>query len=227
MHLPSKPTFEGVAGRLLTHELTHLRQPLARPRFWLESSSGALDHDERSVQTLTSDQVRHGPAPSGTGPGRLPVMRSAIAGSTDDATAADHSPAATAGIVDSLPTMAGSAAAAGRSAALQVVSRAMSAPGMTSLHDGQDATASSATTGGATGEPADDGGQAGPAGADPAAGSAGASSDQTAAPQGSPSIATAAETALPEQVVDSLVEALELRLLADLDRRGGRYSGAF
>jgi hypothetical protein len=32
---------------------------------------------------------------------------------------------------------------------------------------------------------------------------------------------------LPEQIVDSMVDALEQRVLAELERRGGRYSGAF
>jgi hypothetical protein len=206
VHLPVAPSASGTQADVLRHEQLHLRQPVSRPRFWLASPSGALDSEERSVRSATA---RH-----------------------------DTS----AGIIAGLP-VAGGTVEVVRAAAQQAVAMLMgSSAGGTATglevaaHGAGFATtpgASTSSAGDVPGWPAH-----GPAGqqtagygpAEPGDGryagwgapTSGADRSTPAAPAGPD-----APPVVPDHVVDSLVDALEQRLLAELERRGGRYAGVF
>jgi hypothetical protein len=184
----------------LAHELAHTRNPVRRPRFLLEGASGLLDDDERQA---------------------LSTGRAAASG---------------AGIVDSLPVGGGGmggvsevATRAARAAIIEATASPMSAlggamSGLTGAAEGfagsAEGFAGSAMSSVSSAASAVDGAVAGVADGTTAAvgDAAGALSGMAGAVGGG-----AAKPLDPDQVV----EIVERRLLREIERRGGRWTGVF
>jgi hypothetical protein len=308
VHLPAVPSAQGAAGRLLLHELAHLRQPLARPRFLLQHRSGSVDADEQhavraaevagaAVQRLL---VPGAPATTPGAANALSATSSTTSSTTSSSTttgaptvrrladptrsaagsvarlasgAGVVSPDAAAGVVADLPVASGASGAvldAVRGIARQEVAALTQLPASTLQDRAASALAqglgaggsadglaavggpSAPTVAGATsppvgfGEPGPEGafdlsaGAAAPVDGGAGAVSGGAPAMGVATPAGGASTGGASTGAtgagaltgvggapVPEPLLDGVVEALEQRLLAELERRGGRYSGVF
>jgi hypothetical protein len=204
VHLPAPPVPGPSVSAVLAHELTHTRNPVRRPRFFLGGASALLDDDERSALAAGRQQL------SGV---------------------ADQGRDAAAGIVNQLPVGGGLGAigdvatraaraavmeaAAGPMAAAQgFAGNAMSAAsGAMNTVSGALDTASGAvdTVAGAASGAVDAVGGAASGLASQAAGAAG-------------QVASAAKAALDP---DKVVEIVEQRLLREIERRGGRWAGVF
>jgi hypothetical protein len=52
VHLTQQPSMNPSSIGVLAHELTHARQPIARPRFLLHAPGGAQDADERAARSV-------------------------------------------------------------------------------------------------------------------------------------------------------------------------------
>jgi hypothetical protein len=76
VHLPAPPSMAPRSVSVLAHELTHTRQPVRRPRFFLGGLTAHLDDDERSA-LAAGRRVLGGALPAGptvgSGLGGLPV----------------------------------------------------------------------------------------------------------------------------------------------------------
>jgi hypothetical protein len=247
VHLSAAPGADPAQLPVLAHELAHARHPISRPRFLLHNPSGALDADERAAQSAGANAVS--PAPVVQRLGGLPGVRGAVAsagasglaqqaGSTVDAVRNQA-----AGIVDRLPVggagmsgMADVAAQAARDAvadrvpdnvasALQEVSAA--GDGAVAALTGGSLSTMAGQVGGSLGTAADQAGQwvnSAAAGAgDAAAGVAGAVNQAA----GVANQAAGALAGLTGPDLDKLTQAIEERLLRQLERRGGRYAGVF
>lgn len=192
---------------MLVHELAHLRQHLSRPRFLLGRPDGAADADERAAAALTS-LVRPGVGTAGAG-----------------------RPTSTAGRVQDLPVAPG--AGAGLVELVRTTARESVADGLGPAGLARHEVAPAAPAG-----PAGPAGGAGiPVGAPSAAPTVAPTAAGLPSAPGAPAAAAAsgagvaaggpAATLLTDEVVDGLVDALERRLVAELERRGGRYTGVF
>jgi hypothetical protein len=235
VHLPGPPAATGPAGAVLAHELAHLRQPLGRPRFLLERATSTPDADERAtVQRL----ARPG-APlttAGTGAG---IARATGAGIIEDLPVA---PGGTGGLLEAaraaareeLATLTGGGDRTGPAAGLEGPLATTSEP-MATWTAGAFTDPGSALSPGSAPfpvGPAPTGNGTGPTtGLEPTVRTAFSAGASTLFGPGTASGAGASgepgAPILPEQIVDSMVDALEQRVLAELERRGGRYSGAF
>lgn len=219
LHLADPPGRGPDGLRRLTHELTHLRTPLPRARFMLSETDHGhgpdheADHDERTA-LVAGEFAETGP----TGGGREDTARSA-------------------GIVGDLTVSGAAAVAQAVRAARQVATEVLSPRGAAAgLPDTLVPASSGAGAGGASGLPAStDGsaqitaqtstgelnGESNTEGPTASGGHGGAARSGTVGRPG-PSAAS-----LDEGFVDALVVALEARMLAEAERRGGRWAGVF
>src|SRR6185436_18878474 len=83
VHLPGAPTTAPSSMQVLTHELTHTRSPVRRPRFFLGGLTAHLDDDERGA--LAAGRSMLGGIPTGPTvgsglPSGLPVAPGGMAG---------------------------------------------------------------------------------------------------------------------------------------------------
>lgn len=204
VHLPTAPT--GRPGPLLgvvAHELAHTRNPVSRPRFLLEVPHGAADAEERAAQAVgrrvqaAGDQV----ASLGAGiVGDLPVGGSGRI--------PDLGGAARAALGGQLPDVGGAAAAAlgGQLPDVHLPDVSLpevrlpdiALPSVPDMH------------------------QAGTAMTHAAAGLAGSAAGALGG-----AVSGAVGGALGGVDIDHLADVLEQRVLRQIERRGGRYSGMF
>lgn len=264
VHLPSVPV---APGHVLAHELTHLRQPLARPRFLLPGHDHTLDADERSVRSAVpgfSSRLSAGPVASAGLVGDLPVGGGAggtgPAGEAGAAARALGGPspggvlASGAGLIGGGPVeAAGQLSSAALSQLSGHLDGQLSGLAGDGLGGAQHALTNGLTNGlqdGLTSLPDGPGGAAGPAsralrgltGQAPGLGEMTAAASSAAGPgpgpgpggPGSSAPGMSGEQApghgagdLSDQTVDRVVAAVEERVLAELERRGGRYGGLF
>ncbi|NLT55647.1 MAG: DUF4157 domain-containing protein [Actinomycetales bacterium] len=233
VHLASAPTGSPrpAATHVIAHELAHLRQPLARPRFLLGIDRGDLDADERRAREFASGVPGIGGSVSLPGP-------VSSAGLVEDLPVAG-TPNPT-GLARAAMERYGGLAATGAAGA---VTAAAGVPGHLDVPGGLTpaglASGGFDLTGGATalsragglaaggsGSPAD-AADAGP-GTGPAPGSAaGPAAAPGGAAAGTNPLAGQAPERLSESVVDRVVDAIEQRVLAEIERRGGRYREVF
>lgn len=201
VHLPTAPSSARTHLGVVAHELAHLRYPVSRPRFLLRQPAGGADEDERAALAL----------------GR---RVQSVASSPDPVAA---------GIVADLPV--GSA-----SGVVEIATQAARAV----VHDdgarAEDGTRNSAVSNagasaaGASGDHDLDGGGPGGAAAQPSHGRAVAevgSTDERGGGAGVPAGQAAHGRTAGGVDLDQLAEALEGRLLRQIERRGGRYRGVF
>lgn len=201
VHLPAPPA--RVPVTVLAHELSHARQPVRRPRFLLSSMSGAVDDDERGALAA----------------GRGLLTNAATGG---------NGPETGAGLVDRLPVGGGAGAVgavtevATRAARAAVIEAGASPPsGGTGFGDlgggfpsgGSTSTATSVQEGGGTSSGTTGGGTTSAAGA-----------STESAPAATNAGATGGAAPLD---IDTVLEAVEERLLREIERRGGRWAGVF
>lgn len=241
VHLPGAPAaaMSAELTGVLAHELSHARQPVGRPRFLLRAHTGAMDADERAAHTV-GQQAAAGTGFSASQGGSAPVVHRSISSLASAAGAAVPPPGSVApGLVDQLPVggASGNAVSEARSAA-------GSFAGMTSTA-GADATARGLLAALAAADPSGAAQLAGAASSAGAMGStaagelAGAGQHEAeamsqavaghgagAAAAGATAAASAARSA-SDIDVERIIEAVEQRLLRQLERRGGRYAGVF
>lgn len=214
VHLPRPPipTRPGDLG-VLAHELSHVAEQAGTPRFLRDGSAG---HDQgerrasrlgRAVQTAASHTGSREPRVAPVDVARLPVA--GPAGLAQVLRAAVGNPAA------SRPTRRGASEHAGLT---EVLHRARAAGSGAPLAAGSHVAAPAAPVAGVGA----DGPGSMPGQSQQAAGTA---SQPAATPRQAPSEAPA--TASDAARFEDLLEALEERVLADLERRGGRYAGVF
>jgi hypothetical protein len=205
VHLPAPPTPGPSVSAVLAHELTHTRNPVRRPRFFLGGASALLDDDERSA---------------------LAAGRQALGG------VADQGQQAAAGIVNQLPVGGGLGAVgevatrAARAAVLEATAGPLAAASglagnAMSAASGALESASGAMNGAVTGA-VDTVSGAAEGAADAVTGAASGAVSQVAGAAGG--AAAAAKAALDP---DKVVEIVEQRLLREIERRGGRWAGVF
>ena len=214
MHLPEPPRPEPRALALLGHELAHVAESSPRPRFLLDSPPATGDEGERRARRL-GEAVQAGALGKPVGPATAPPA-DIIAGGR-----VAHLP------VGGAPAIAGAVRQAARDSNASLPEAGW--PGV--------AIPSAAT---ATAPPPLPATVGGPATATPATGDVAVAGWPGTAPAPRPSVAAdprADPTApgaglttgahLGHGQVSELLEALEERLLADIERRGGRYAGMF
>jgi hypothetical protein len=84
VHLPATPTAAPSSMQVLAHELTHARQPVRRPRFFLGGLTAHLDDDERGAlaagRRMLGGAVPTGPTVGSGLPGSLPVAPGGVPG---------------------------------------------------------------------------------------------------------------------------------------------------
>jgi hypothetical protein len=210
VHLPAPPTRGPSVAAVLAHELTHTRNPVRRPRFFLGGASSLLDDDERSALAAGRDRLA----------GAEPLIGQAR-------TALGDAGSTAAGIVDQLPVGGGLGAigdVATRAARAAVLEAAASPLGAAS---GFANDARGVVTGGLD---AASGALSGASGyAQQAAESVGATAGAAGnAVSGAVSnVAHAAADAKGVLDPDKVVEIVERRLLREIERRGGRWAGMF
>lgn len=238
VHLPGAPAaaMSAELTGVLAHELTHARQPVGRPRFLLRAHSGAMDADERAAHTVGQQAAAAGTAYSASQGGPAAVVHRSISSLASAGGAAVPPPGSvTPGLVDQLPVGGASGNA---------VSEARSAgEGFASHATGTDATARGLLAALAAADPsgaAELAGAASSAGAAGAAGStaagelagagrheAGAVSSAVAGLGAGTTAAASGARSASDIDVERIIEAVEQRLLRQLERRGGRYAGVF
>jgi hypothetical protein len=206
IHLSAPPTGGPAVAAVLAHELTHVRSPVRRPRFFLGGAAGLLDDDER---------------------GALAAGRSMLTGAANDALGTAASQAAgtvSAGIVDQLPVGTGVGNVgelAARAARAAVIEATAAVPGFAALQSAADAVP------GALGFPS----AVAPAAASQATAAAepGAVSlvESPVAPGAGGGPGSAGAATAPAVDPDRIVEIVEERLLREMERRGGRWAGVF
>jgi hypothetical protein len=215
VHLPAAPVPGPAVSAVLAHELTHTRNPVRRPRFFLGGASGLLDDDERSALAAGRQQL------------------AGLAGQGRDAAAglADQGREAAAGIVGQLPVGGGLGAIgdvatrAARAAVLEAVAGPMAAAQGFAGNAMSAASGAMDTVSGAVGTASDalDSAAGAASGAvDAVSGAASGVAAQAAGAAGQ--VASAAKAALDP---DKVVEIVEQRLLREIERRGGRWAGVF
>lgn len=241
VHLPVAPADHGPGRGLLAHELAHLRQPLARPRFLLHRRESTPDADElkavHQAALARNDPLPHTlsappqsaasyvrSAETTTGPAHvaaLPVATTAAVGLVEAARAAARK---------ELSSLAGATDGAPDGATPEPTGWTV---GQSAVSPANGPTAGLPTWAGHQRQPDRDDWQR-----------PGASVDgdfpRAEAPAGPPTTATPDDTAgepavgpegppssMSEPLMDAMLDALEQRLLQDLGRRGGRYAGLF
>jgi len=234
VHLPGAPAaaMSAELTGVLAHELTHARQPVGRPRFLLRAHSGAMDADERAAHTV-GQQAAAGTGFSAAQDGSAPVVHRSISSLASAAGVPVPPPGSvTPGLVDQLPVggASGNAVSEARSAGEDLASRA----------SGADATAHGLLAALAAADPS---GAAELAGAASSAGAAASAAEgelaaaghheagsalTAAAGHGAGATAAASAARSASDIdVERIIEAVEQRLLRQLERRGGRYAGVF
>jgi hypothetical protein len=222
VHLPAPPS--AAPGPLLgvvAHELAHARYPVTRPRFLLGLPHGGIDTDERSALAM-GRQYASGAASS---------LTSSATGAASAVTSQAQSMGA--GIVGDLPvgglTRVAGLAGQAEGAVDGYVGQARGAldgavPDMPSLPDMPQLPSLPSLPSGVPGA-ADLSAQAssamGTAGSivDSATGSLASAAGADGVPGGAPPPSTVD--------IDRLADLLEQRLIKQIERRGGRYSGVF
>jgi hypothetical protein len=217
---------------LLAHELHHLREPVTRPRFRLAAPTGTLDLEERGARAVETSLAGHALAGTGITGGNRPT-------SPVSANMVSRLPVGPTSLPRrSGPAGTGPSAETVNARALSAAAFTHVAPMHTSVADPpgwlppQGALVASPTAGvpaGGTLADTTSQGSATPSSIQPDG-----VTSALAAPAASVAAAVAATSTmvtrsapLSEDVVDDLVDALERRVLAELERRGGRYSEAF
>ncbi|MEU0885665.1 DUF4157 domain-containing protein [Lentzea sp. NPDC005914] len=210
VHLPELPSTQPSVVGVLAHELTHTRQPVTRPRFLLRRATGAVDSDERAALSANRT-VRRWPdltsGPAGALSTAAGVVDQLPVGGAGAAVAEAAATAARAAVVETFASATGgrSALAAAGGAVDQTLSQVAELPGVPgsdarSLSGQAQATVSTV---------------------------AGRTADQV------PVTAAGQQAAGQQSVqagridIDRLTRELEQRLLRQLERRGGRYTGVF
>jgi len=206
VHLPEPPSMAPRALGVLAHELAHVAERTPRPRFLLGSLGGAHDQGERQARRV-GEAARAGAADLVGGMAAGPLA--AVAGGSR---VADLPVGGGAGVAGAARQATLNAAAGLTGGAASTVAEAAdlagpAVPAMTAA-GASSAAPGDVGAGSSTGTPA------GPAAATAAAG--------PAAPGAAPGGGT-----LSHSQVSELLEALEERLLAEIERRGGRYAGVF
>jgi hypothetical protein len=202
LHLPGPPpAAPGAMLGVVAHELVHLRRPATRPRFLLRLTPGDADADEREALDVGRRVQSAAAEPRSLGAGiidRLPVGGIGPARATAEAADLTGFPGPAAG-APSPSTAAGAWTAAGG--------------GFATPDD----------------TPVEAGGEQGPGwgagGQDEAVRTTG--TDGTAASSRAAAGAGGAATGAGPVDVDRLAEAVEERVLRQIERRGGRYAGVF
>ncbi|GLI00730.1 hypothetical protein Pa4123_60060 [Phytohabitans aurantiacus] len=240
VHLPAPPA--RVPASVLAHELSHARQPVRRPRFLLASMSGAIDDDERGALAAGRGLLTNGANGGG------------LLGNGANGTHGASGPETGAGLVDRLPVGGGVGAVgavtevATRAARAAVIEAGASpfggagtgGPGLDGMGPGAmgpggmglgamgpggagfGAPAGGFSGGGGSGAPASppDGRTSGSTGGGTATSGVDAETASGAAAAG-----TSGGNAGVD--MDMVVEAVEERLLREIERRGGRWAGVF
>ncbi|MCW6006168.1 DUF4157 domain-containing protein [Micromonospora sp. CPCC 205371] len=218
VHLPAPPARVSVS--VLAHELSHARQPVRRPRFLLASMSGAVDDDERGALAAGRGLIASGTSAAGlaggggpeTGAGlvdRLPVGGGvgAVSAVTEVATRAARAAVIEAGASPSGGTGLGGMGLGGMGlGGMGFGDLAGGFPGGGGNSVATDAPTSAPESGTVSGT---------------ASGGTGAANDSTTAAVA----VTAGGNAGVD--MDMVVEAVEERLLREIERRGGRWAGVF
>lgn len=227
VHLARPPQESGVD--VVAHELAHARQPVGRPRFLLRAPDGALDAEERAARSIGESVSGAASSVSGTAAsavsnltstadgmtagivGRLQVGSASPAAVAEVAGAAARSAVATAlEQASQANSMFAAAARAGQAQAADLASGIVPAAS-SALATGTSAAENAVTAAGAVVQ-----GGATQAGAQ-AAGEVGAVARNAAQ----------AAAALSGPDLDRVVQAVEEKLLRQIERRGGRYAGVF
>jgi hypothetical protein len=202
LHLPAPlPAAPGAMLGVVAHELVHLRRPATRPRFLLRLTPGDADADEREALDVGRRVQSAAAEPRSLGAGiidRLPVGGIGPARATAEAADLTGFPGP-AGGAPSPSTAAGTWTAAGS--------------GFATPDDAP------VEAGGGQGPGWEAGGQDEPVRTTGTDGTA-ASSRGAGGPGG-------AGTGAGPVDVDRLAEAVEERVLRQIERRGGRYAGVF
>jgi uncharacterized protein YjbJ (UPF0337 family) len=229
VHLPSHPNARN--ANVLAHELTHTRQAIRRPRFFLSRLTGAVDDDERAAlhaghshaQGLMGSAAQRGQE---TGAGivdRLPVAGSSMGGVNEVATRAAQQAIADAGgaaggLQSTVDGALGGAQdwASGVSGDAQgwasgAMDQASGYASQASGYASQALGAADSAMGGARSTTGD--AQSAVSGAAPSP------------PGGAPNNTPGAQADPID--ADRIVEMVEERLLRELERRGGRWNGVF
>jgi hypothetical protein len=204
VHLSTPPSSRSSTDPILRHELVHLRRPLSRTRFLLAGQDGSLDDEERETRARAAD-----------------------GGSALNAGA---------GIVAGLPVagigggqaIAGLAKATAAQAVSEVLATGRIGGGTNDIGLPAADSAGSPQTGAAFAPQSPAGGSTPGDGATLGSGGGEASAGrQQGGPTGGSQAAAGEGGALSLQMVDQMVMALEDRVLAEIERRGGRYAGVF
>jgi hypothetical protein len=225
VHLPETPAPGGPAAMfgVLAHELAHARQPLPRTRFLLHTPDPAADAEERAAQHA--------------GRSAETVLARRTTGIGTPAGQHRHAETHTAGLVARLPvggaaTVAAAPTSSADAPAVQRLAGRRSAGPVTTRPEPVEAPAPQQTDDPDDLDEADETGAADPV-AQPAAGPTtggatpgvgGTSVHSAPATTGGP----AAGPATPQGPdIEALLQAIEQRLLRQIERRGGRYAGLF
>ena len=213
IHLPDPPTSSAAAMGVLAHELAHTRSPVVRPRFLLHAPSGFADADEHAALGTGRrvQDVLERSAPVGGRPGARAAGRRAVGGrGRGRRRAAGRSSRRQHPGLDALPT-AWTSATGSSPAALAGGAAVTSGAG--SVAGAAAGRRHSPWRSRAPGAAAASGCGRGPGG-----------SRARPAPW-APAGRLPSAWAAPD--MDRLVEALEQRMLAEVERRGGRWTGLF
>jgi hypothetical protein len=238
VHLPSAPGPS--ASAVLAHELTHTRNPVRRPRFFLGGASSLLDDDERSALAAGRGALQSASGLVGQGrqaaEGLIGQGRQAADGLIGQGRSAvseavSQAGSTAAGIVDGLPVGGGLGAVgevatrAARAAVMEAAAGPMSAvSGLAGQASGL-ADRAGGSASGALDQASGMASELTSGVADTASGYA----DQAVEAVGglaarASGVAGAAKNALDP---DKIVEIVEQRLLREIERRGGRWAGVF
>jgi len=251
VHLPSAPAPGPSVSAVLAHELTHTRNPVRRPRFFLGGASSLLDDDERSALAAGRNALQSASGLAGRGrqaaDGLIGQGRQAANGLIGQGRqAADgligqgrqaaegaigQAGSTAAGIVDSLPVGGGLGAVgdvatrAARAAVMEAAASPISA--VSGLADQASGLADRA--GGLASGALDRASGLASDVADTASGYADQATDAAGGLAARASNAVAGATGAAKNALDpdKIVEIVEQRLLREIERRGGRWAGVF
>ncbi|MEH1128251.1 eCIS core domain-containing protein [Micromonospora sp. CPCC 206061] len=242
VHLPAPPARVPVS--VLAHELSHARQPVSRPRFLLASMSGAVDDDERGALAAGRGLITSGTSAAGlaggggpeTGAGlvdRLPVGGGvgAVSAVTEVATRAARAAVIEAGASPSGGMGLGGMGLGGMGlGGMGLGGMGLGGMGLGGMGLGGMGLGGMGFGDLAGGFPSGGGNSAAtnaPTSA-PESGTSGTVSGGTVAANDNTSAAVAGTAGGNAGVdMDMVVEAVEERLLREIERRGGRWAGVF
>jgi hypothetical protein len=198
VHLPSAPSVgTGPLLGVVAHELAHTRNPVSRPRFMLGIPHGAADGEERAAQAIGQRVQAAGDQLGSMGAGIVGELP--VGGAANLGTAARSALAGHLPDVPDLPSLPGVPSLPGIPDVHlpDVALPDVALPGVPDVHLPSSATAALEQAGGAVSHAA-----AALTGGTPGGGPGGLD-------------------------IDHLAEVLEQRVLRQIERRGGRYSGMF